>query len=911
MSLPTFPRRRVAALVCAGLLAQASAALAQTPTPSTGGLPETTARKQATAVRVIGRTLVIDGRLDEDVWQSAPAVTDFVQRQPDEGAPARERTEVRFLYDDGALYVGARMYSDDPARIQAPMSRRDSGAQSENILVVLDSYLDRRTSYGFGVTASGVRLDRYYPVDQETTLDASFDPVWEAKVQRDSLGWTAEMRIPYSQLRFNLQDENTWGLNIRRSVPTRNEESYWVMIPPRETGWASRFGDLGGLQGIRPARRVELTPYVASGAAFTADPGEGNPFDDGSTFTTRVGGDLKVGLGPNLTLEATVNPDFGQVEADPAEVNLSAFESVFPERRPFFTEAGQLLAGNGPEYFYSRRIGAAPRSDVVSSALQASGPDQGYAYWDTPGTGTILGAAKLSGRFSSGMSVGALAAVTDREYVRTFALDDEGAETFGRLRVAPRSAFTVLRGQQEFGASSSTVGLSLTGMRRDLPGEGTLTEILTRSSVAGGADWNLRFQGGTYEVNGYAGFSYVEGSPEAITLLQTSPAHYFQRPDADYVTLDPTRTSLGGFTGSLEIAKRGGRHWLWSNSTETRTPDFEINDVGVLRSADDIWNFFTLTYRETRPGKLFRNYRLSVTREDGWNYGGDRVWGSVRADGLITWPNFWQTVFSGWIDQRAYDEELTRGGPVAGRPRAPYAEIRFANSPAAILRFRGNVSYGESEQGHEDYVMGAGITFRPAPAWQLSVDPRYAWSVNPRQYIGLLANRDGPEATYGNRYVFSTVERSTLSAQFRLDYTLTPDLSLELYAEPFASSGRFSDFGDLPAPGSRELTLYGTGGTTLTRPEGETGPYRITYGPGENDFFQLRYRDFNVRSFRSNAVMRWEWRPGSTLFLVWQQDRADQFDHGRRVGPRALWDTFSAAGDNLLALKVTYWLPVN
>jgi hypothetical protein len=910
MSHTLLPPRRVSALACGALLLGAGAAAAQQ-VPAAPAAPAAVERRQAAAVRIDGRAPDVDGRLDEAVWQEAVPVADFTQRQPEEGQPASERTEVRFLYDGSALYVGARMYSRDPGRIQAPVSRRDVGAQSEQLVVTLDTYLDRRTAYTFGVTASGVRLDWYHPVDREAVVDATFDPVWVARVQRDSLGWTAEMRIPYSQLRFNLAAENTWGLNVRRFIPNKNEEAYWVMVPPRAPGWVSRFGDLGGLRGIRPARRVELMPYVASGADFTAEPGEGNPFDDGSELTTRVGGDVKLGLGPNLTLEATVNPDFGQVEADPAEVNLTAFETFFSERRPFFTEAGQLLAGNGPAYFYSRRIGAAPRESVVANVLGATGPDDGYAFWDVPNTSTILGAAKLSGRLASGTSVGALAAVTDHEDARTFFVDSLGARQMGRVPVSPRAGYGVLRAQQEFGPASSTAGLSFTGMRRDLGGEPLLGALLPRTALAGGGDLNLRFDRGTYEVNGYAGYSYVEGSPQAMALLQTSSARYFQRPDADHVEFDPARTSLAGFTGGLTVAKLGGKHWLWSNQLESRTPGFEINDVGQLRTSDDVWNFLTLVYRETRPTRLLRSYRLSATREDGWNFGGDRTWASTRVDGTLTLKNFWQAVFSGWMDGRAVSEDLTRGGPLAGLPRAPFFAVRVANSPAATTRFRGNVAVGSSEQGHASFATGAGITFRPAPAWQLSVDPSYQRDTNPRQYIGVVANRAGPAATGGNRYVFSTVETSTLASRFRLDYTFTPDLSLELYAEPFASSGRFHDFGELPAPRSRGLTLYGEDGTTITRPAGDTGPYQVRYGPAANQAFSLRFRDFNVRSFRSNAVMRWEWRPGSTLFLVWQQDRFDQLQRGDLVGPGSLWDTFSAAGDNFLALKVTYWIPLS
>ncbi|HEX2091626.1 MAG TPA: DUF5916 domain-containing protein [Longimicrobiaceae bacterium] len=906
--------RRAAPALCSALLLHGVAALAQQQPSQTQAPP--VERKQVTAVRIEGRSPSVDGRLDEEHWQSAPAVTDFVQKEPAEGQPSTERTEVRFAYDGSALYVGARMYSADPARIQAPMSRRDAGAQSEQILVILDTYLDRRTAYTFGVTASGVRLDWYHPVDREGVYDPSFNPVWVAKTQRDSLGWTAEMRIPYSQLRFNLQDENTWGLNIRRFIPNKNEEDYWVMIPPRQPGWASRFGDLGGLKGIRPTRRIELMPYVASGADFTAEPGQGNPFDDGSEYTTRVGGDVKMGLGPNMTLEATVNPDFGQVDADPAEVNLSAFETFFAERRPFFTEAGQLLAGNGPMYFYSRRIGASPMPTLVDGVFRANGPAPGlpmggYTYWDVPNTSTILGAAKLAGRMASGMSIGALAAVTDREYARTFSVDSLGVESFDRVQVGSRAGYAVLRGQQEFGPSGSTVGLSFTGVRRDLSEGSPIGGYLPRTSLAGGVDWNLLLDRGNYEVNGYVGYSFVEGDSAVIGQLQRAPARYFQRPDADHVEFEPGSTSLSGYTVGLSAAKVGGKHWLWSNSLEIRSPGFEINDVGRNRTADDIWNFLSLTYRETRPGKLVRNYRVSVTREDGWNFGGVRTWGSTRLDGGITWKNFWQTVFSSWIDGRANSEDLTRGGPLAGLPRYPYFQIRMANSSAATTRVRASTSYGKSELGHQTYSFGAGITHRPHPAWQFSLDPYYERTVDPQQYIGRIGGRSGPTATYGDRYIFSTVERSTVSAQLRLDYTIAPDLSLGLYAEPFAASGRFYDHGELPEPRSRDLSIYGTSGTTVTRPQGEKGPYRVIYGPDPlRDYFQIRYRDFNVRSFRSNAVLRWEWRPGSTLFLVWQQDRYDELDQGRLVDPRSLWDTFSAAGDNILALKATYWIPL-
>ncbi|MDQ3555956.1 MAG: carbohydrate binding family 9 domain-containing protein [Gemmatimonadota bacterium] len=845
------------------------------------------------AVRIDGRPPAVDGRLDEEVWQRAPAATGFVQRQPNEGAPATERTEVRFLFDEGALYVGARMRSSDPAAIQAPVSRRDQGSQAERLLVSLDTYLDRRTAYTFGITASGVRLDWYHPGDSETSTDASWDPVWEARAQIDSLGWTAEMRIPFSQLRFNRLAVQRWGLNVKRVTPSRNEEAYWVLVPQQETGWASRFGELAGIEGIRPTRRVELMPYVASGATFTSDPERGNPFAAGQSYTARVGGDVKMGLGPNLTLEGTVNPDFGQVELDPAEVNLSAFETFFPERRPFFREGGQLLRGNGPSYFYSRRIGAPPRAAV------------GADYVDYPRTSTILGAAKLTGRLASGTSVGALGALTDREYARTF---DEESGTFGRVRVAPVTGYGVFRAQQELGPSGSTAGVSLTAVERDLASGDPLASLLNRRAYAGGGDWNLRFRDGEYVLGGYVGFSHVEGDSSAILHAQRSSLRYFQRADADHLTLDPSRTSLSGYNGSLVLSRVSGRHWLWDASIAASSPGRDINDAGAMGRTDWIFTGGGLRYRETRPGALFRNYEVGVSSENQHNFGGTRTFSALRTDSRVTWKNFWGTSFTGWIDLRSQSDVLTRGGPLMGTPQAWVTIAEVFNNPASRTRWRARVYYGESEQGEQTYRISGGYSIRPSPQWQLSVDPNYVRFGLPRQYIG---QREGGAAeTFGRRYIFSFIDRTELRLPLRLNYTFTPDLSLETYVEPFAASGRFYDFGELPAARSFDLRRYGTDGTTIAEvQDSATGRrfYRVADGSAD---FTLPFRDFNVRSFRSNAVLRWEWRPGSTLFLVWQQDRFAEEAQGRAVGLADLAGTLGAAGNNFLALKMTYWLPL-
>jgi hypothetical protein len=845
------------------------------------------ARAQARAVAVEGRAPVIDGRLSEEGWGKAPPVVDFVQREPAEGAPGTERTEVRFLYGPDALYVGARMYSRDPRAIQAPVSRRDQGAQAERLLVSLDPYRDRLTAYTFGVTAAGTRLDAYHPADREESTDQSFDPVWEAEVRTDSLGWTAEMRIPYSQLRFHRAEAQVWGLNLRRSIPSRNEDAYWVLVPKKETGWASRFGELVGIEGIRPTRRVELRPYFSSGATLTGRPEEGNPFHDGSTLSARAGGELKMGLGPNLTLEGTVNPDFGQVEADPAVVNLSAFETFVTERRPFFIEGSQLLRGGGAAYLHTWRIGSVPRVSVSGDHV------------DFPQSTRILGAAKLTGRLPSGTSLGVLGAATDAASARTW---DRETGRFGRLPVAPLTGYAALRAQQEVGASASRVGLTLTGVRRDVaPGE-PLAAMLSRQALAGGADWNLRFRGGAYEVGGWVGLGYVGGEPEAILRAQRSSTRYFQRPDAGHVRVDSSRTSLLGYTGAFFAARNRGR-WLWNLGVVGYSPRFEMNDAGAFRLADNVFGFGDLRYRQTKPGPVFHSYEIRAGTAYNFNFGGTRTYTSFDAGTRVTWKNFWSTRVNATFELPSRKDRLTWGGPLVGIGRRSGVEVSLQNSAASPTRLGGSLSYRWGELGEAGLALSAEGSLRPHPRWQLSLEPSYSRSTDPRQYV--TTRSGGPGETFGHRYVFSSIDRTEVAARLRLGYLFTPDLTLELYAEPFASSGRYYRFGELPRAGSRRLRLYGSEGTTAERQP--DGSLKVS---APSDTFTLPYRDFNVRSFRSNTVLRWEWRPGSTLYVVWQQDRSARERRGDPVGPGSVWGAFSAPGENRLMVKLTYWIPV-
>lgn len=818
--------------------------------------------------------------------------TDLVQAEPDEGAAPGEATEVRFVFDETGLYVGARMTSQ--TRVQRPLTRRDEGSQADFILIDLDTFLDRRTSYAFGVTAAGVRLDHYHPTDNEGDRDQTFDPVWEARTTVDEGGWTAEMWIPFTQLRFNRTAGRVWGLNIQRSIPSRNEEQQWALVRRTERGWASRFGELHGLEAIQPVQRMELLPYVAGAASTAANRDPANPFLEAVDLSPRAGFDAKYGLGPNLTLEATVNPDFGQVEADPAEVNLSVFETTFSERRPFFLEGSDKLEAGAGNYYYSRRVGARPSGAAAGDFV------------DYPSAATILGAAKLTGRLTSGTSIGILGALTAAEVAET-----STAGLLATVPVAARTGWGLVRAIHEVGNQGSTVGVHMTVVRRDVAAGELLADSQVRTALTAGTDGRLRFGNRTYEVSFNAGVTRVEGEPAAIERVQRATSHLFQRPDQPTIRLDPSRRSLSGGQLRGGIEKIAGRHWLWSYSLQIESPEFHPLDFGRLIYAGDWTGGPRLTFRQTQPGRWLRSYAISANLGSNWYFDRDLgVRHNLNTTASATFPNFWFTqvqvnrFFSG------QDPQLTRGGPAMATPTGWSANWTVRNRSGATTRWTSNVNWRTNQFGESTWAIEGSVSTRPTSALQLSLESGYnrdgatnatsSGAVN-RQYLTTLTG--GRPETYDRRYVFGVVDRTTLSLQLRAGYVFRPDLTLDIYAEPFAAGGRYPAYGELALPRMRDLRLYGTDGTTIERLA--DGSARITDGAAS---FLLPHRDFDVRSFRSNVVLRWEWRPGSTFFAVWQQNRAGGGTRGDRVGPGDLLQSWSAPGDHVVVLKTTLWL---
>ena len=852
-----------------------------------GAPPPPPIPKRAAATRVESGIISVDGRLSEDVWRASPPVTDFVQKEPTQGAPPTDDMELRFAYDDRAFYVGARMASRNARGIQAPLGRRDLVDQAERILVSLDTFHDRRTSIVFGVTAAGVRMDRFHGTDSEETFDATYDLVWDAATTMDADGWSVEIWIPFAQLRFNPEQELTWGLNVQRFRPSINEEDTWVLIPRTVRAWSSRFGELRGVSDVPAARRLELSPYVAA-ASTLYPPSGGNPFRDGVNPVGRVGADVKMGLGPNLTLEATINPDFGQVEADPAEVNLSAFETRFPERRPFFLEGAPLFNIGHPNFYYSRRIGSRP-----------VGPATGD-YVDYPTNSTIISAAKLTGRLPSKTSVGLLTAVTAEESAET-----ASATTPDRteVSVAPRSYFALARVLQEFGPQASTAGLLASVVHRDFAPGDPLANLQPENALALAGNTLLRFRGGQYELRVAGGGSIVNGTAKALERVQRSSAHFAQRPDRTYSPLDATRTSLGGWTVQANFDRTGGRHWLWGANTKIDSENFETNDFAILNGADGWLSHATLRYRETQPGRVFRAYAIQADVNTDTTLRRLVQAGYVRSTVNLTWSNFWTTSVAVRRDLAQTSVSLTRGGPLMGRGPGATTVVSLGNRAGSQTRWTATSTLSRNDDGFRQRRLSTLLSVRPRPRWQVSAEPYYEKVTEPQQYVSTLAG--GRPDTFGSRYVFAFIDRSTIATQFRLGLTVKPDMNLDVYAEPFAASGRYYDYGELAAPSSRERLRYGTAGTSLTvNPDGS----QTVAADGAT--FNLRNRDFNTLSFRSNVVLRWEWRPGSTLCVVWQQSRSGPEMRGDYVGAGDMFRSLRATGTNYFIVKTSFWLPI-
>ena len=835
----------------------------------------------AVAHRIDG-TIRIDGVLSEAEWAAATPVTRFTQYDPQEGQPASEATDIRFLYDEEALYIGARLHDREPVR--ARLGRRDMGmSASDWLTVIIDARHDHRSSFGFEINPAGVRRDQTRAGGSE---DDSWDPVWEGSTSRSDSGWVAEIRIPFSQLRFSGTPFQNWGLQIERQIARNQEFSVWAFTPRDQPGGSPRYGHLVGMQNLATGKRLELMPYVVTRAEHIDR--RGNPFRSNREYNADAGADLKYRVTSSLTLDATVNPDFGQVEVDPAVINLTAFETQFAEKRPFFIEGSELfrMANDGSNsLFYSRRIGRQP----------SLAPP--YTARDVPQETRIIGAAKLTGRTAGGWATGVLNAVTQRETARFRTSDGE----IGEAVAEPLTNYFVARARREARAGQTAFGALLGTVHRDLDSE-PLTAALRSAAYSGGVDLFHQWSQRTVTLNGWLVGSHVRGSPEVIAATQRLPYHYFQRPDATHLELDPTRTSLGGLAAYVGVGKRAGRHWNFNGSLNTMTPGYEVSDLGFQRRADRIDVQTNINYQETRPRGAVRRHSMYFNTGIEHNYGGENISNRIFTGAFAQFLNYWGVNVNAQISlPNTVDDRLTRGGPAARRPGSVDVSSELSSDPRnAVTGFLG-ASYRTGGNGHASEVYGR-VTVKPAPHWEVSLSPTFARAHDVAQYLRQLAD-PAATRTYGGRYVFASLDQTVAALVTRVNYTITPGLSLQVYAQPFIAAGDFGPAKELAAPNTYEFLTYGVD-------VGEIANGRI-YPTGQGtttNSFPVPEPDFNSTSLRGNAVLRWEWRPGSTMYVAWQQTRRGAQPFGSFEFGRDVDALFGTVPDNILLVKVSYWL---
>jgi Domain of unknown function (DUF5916)/Carbohydrate family 9 binding domain-like len=805
---------------------------------------------------------VLDGRDDDPIWKVTPVIDQFLEARPTEGALPEFRTEARVAYDAHNLYVFVRSFDPHPDSIVSLLSRRDDQTESDRISLMVDSYHDKRTGYEFSVNPAGVKSD--YAIYNDGNEDGAWDAIWDAATRIDSLGWTAEYRIPLSQMRFSSKTNGTFGILIWRVIERNTKTLTWPLYRGSKSGFTSQFGDLTGLDGLGSPGHGEITPYLVT---KNVEGPESKNFARDQQLA--VGGDLKYRVASNLLLNATVNPDFGQVEADPSELNLGAFETFFGERRPFFVEGKGLFTFNvncvvvvdcntGEGLFYSRRIGRSPQlADQYGSASSATST-------------RILGAAKVTGRMPGGFSLGFLDAVTDH------------VPGVGGTTIEPLTNYAVLRGNQDFSKGDANVGLMLTSVNRSL--DASSRPYLHQNAYAAGLDARRRFSG-RFEISASLDVSRVAGSADAIALTQKDPVHLYQRPDGP-LTFDSTRTSLSGTNMDFRFAKVGGKRLVFETAYQRRSAGFEINDVGFLRQADQQqWTTWAnLAFRT--PNKAFQQLRWNFNNWEYWSADGLPIDRAFNTNVHTQLNNRWWLHLGGTLGQlgTTYCDRCARGGPAIRQDPfiAPWGGIEGDSRHALVPYFW--VNYFKGDQGHAESIsLQPELDLKVSSRFTTSVSANWGRNWTDNQYFGTFADSVGTD-----HYTFAHLVQRTLSLTWRLGYTFTPNTSLQVYASPFITKGTYSNVREIGQP--RAASYH-----ARYQPYGDS---TVTSDPG----------GFNFQQFRSNVVFRWEYRAGSTLFLVWSQGRQDYSPmQGTESFGRNLGDLFNRRADDTFLVKISYW----
>lgn len=843
-------------------------------------------------LRVAGEPPVMDGFIGNQEWPEQGWESGFVQHKPLEGKPASRQTSFNIMYDNDHLYVAFRIVEKEPDKISRRLSRRDE-MEGDMVGIQIDSYFDRTTAFVFWVTAAGVKIDGV-EVDGSNSEDMSWDALWTGKTAFDSLGWTVEMRIPLTQLRFSQAESHTWGLQVLRYIQRFDEVDIWQPIPRDASTWVSRFGLLEGLSGIEPKRQIEMMPYVvASIGRYKAE--TGNPFSTGKSSGMSAGLDGKIGLTNNMILDFTINPDFGQVEADPSEVNLTAYESYFAEKRPFFVEGRNILSfgvtpgdndASSDNLFYSRRIGRAPHRDLSD-----------YDYADAPANTTILGAFKVTGKTRNGWSVGLLESLTSLEKAEVIF-----SESREKVEVEPLTNYFIGRLQKDFNKGTTKLGGMFTAVNRNI--DDAALNNLHKSAYTGGLDFNHTWNDRTYYLNIKGIFSHVTGDSTAIKETQESSARYFQRPDASYVKYDPSRTSLSGHAGIVEFGKSGNGNWLYTTWINWRSPGFEINDAGFQRRSDDIFQVIWVGYRYYKPIGIFKEISFNFNQWSGWDFGLNNRYSGGNVNANTRFKNQWGFSFGVNRDFAQRSNYLLRGGPSILLPGGNSFWTSLSSDNSKKFNFGVNYQVFKGDEGiNESEYTSLRLTWAPVNSLNISLTPFYSADKTMLQYVE-TADMQGD-----TRYVFATLDQQTFGLPIRINVGITPDLTVQYYGQPFISAGKYSRYKMITKPVAAEFN-----DRFLCYQDAQVGfnsqdeVYDIDEDLNGTTDYTFDKPDFNAFYFISNLVVRWEYLPGSSVYLVWSQNRSDSESIGTfRPGPD-MEHLSTIFPHNVFLIKVSYRL---
>lgn len=848
---------------------------------------QTDSTKRYTTTMLQGTPPNIDGLINDDAWNQVEwAGGDFRQVSPDKGKPASVQTKFKILYDAKNLYVLFRCYDPEPDKIVSRMSRRD-GFDGDWVEINIDSYYDKRTAFSFTSSVSGVKGDEYVSNNGDD-WDASWDPIWFLDTSIDNEGWVAEIKIPLSQLRFAEKPELIWGIQVTRRFFRNQERSQWQYIPPDAGGFVHLMAEMNGIKGIKPQKQFEVQPYVVT-KAETFQKEEGNPYRTGSSFKPSFGLDTKIGITSDITLDLTVNPDFGQVEADPSQLNLTAFELFFREQRPFFIEGNNTLnfpvSSNDNNLFYSRRIGRRPQGYADTDK---SGADDVTEYVkDNPGT-TILGAAKLTGKNKKGFSWGIMESLTSKEYAEIDSLGFKRKEA-----IEPLTNYLVARAQQDINKGNTVLGGMFTATNRQL--EDPQLNWLHKDAYSGGIDLLHHWKNRTYYISAKGMMSVVKGSEEAIASTQLSSERYFQRPDNDHTEFDPTRRSLVGTGGQLIIGKKSGN--LVSDLGVTwQSPGLELNDIGFLPQTDIISQWFWMQYRVLQPKGITRWQRYNINEWREFDFGGRDLGEGYNVNAHAEFKNFWQAGGGVSYQVSSASNNDLRGGSTLRYPGGVYVWGYVRTDSRKKLSVNINPDLGFGNEGYSQNMrLNIGFTWRPMDAMAISFSPSYSKNINHMQYVS-TANDDGVP-----HYIVGRINQSVVRVVMRMTYMITPNLSIQYYGQPFGTAGKYTDFKSITAArASRYEERFIPLNPVLTN-----NLYEVDENGDNVMDYSFGRPDFNFGQFRSNMVLRWEYIPGSTFFLVWSRERNGAFyDHD--PNHRNYSFDFTEQGHNVFLMKYTY-----